>query len=109
MSLFQSNLRKQIRKLPKFLKFVKIIQSSPFSQSSFQIDPNSNEYLFAKFGFDTAENEPCKVCPIERCRSQRAGAEPRRRHGAAPAHRGGPRRLRAGAAAGMAKGNDIET
>ena len=26
MSLFQSNLRKQIRKLPKFLKFVKIIQ-----------------------------------------------------------------------------------
>ena len=26
MSLFQSNLRKQIRKLPKFLKFVKNIQ-----------------------------------------------------------------------------------
>ena len=26
----------------------------------------SNAYLFAKFGFDTAENEPCKVCPIER-------------------------------------------
>ena len=25
---------------------------------------NSNEYLFAKFGFDTAENEPCKVCPL---------------------------------------------
>ena len=24
----------------------------------------SNEYLLAKFGFDTAENEPCKVCPI---------------------------------------------
>ena len=22
----------------------------------------SNEYLLAKFGFDTAENEPCKVC-----------------------------------------------
>ena len=51
MSLFQSNLRKQIRKLPKFLKSVKIIQrsfnhifffqSSPFSQSSFQTDPNS--------------------------------------------------------------------
>ena len=24
----------------------------------------SNEYLLAKFGFDTAENEPCKVCPL---------------------------------------------
>ena len=23
-----------------------------------------NEYLLAKFGVDTAENEPCKVCPI---------------------------------------------
>ena len=23
----------------------------------------SNEYLVAKTGFDTAENEPCKVCP----------------------------------------------
>ena len=27
----------------------------------------SNAYLLAKVGFDTAENEPCKVCPIERC------------------------------------------
>ena len=25
----------------------------------------SNEYLLAKFGFDTAENEPSKVCPID--------------------------------------------
>ena len=24
----------------------------------------SNEYLLAEFGFDTAENEPCKVCPL---------------------------------------------
>ena len=23
----------------------------------------SNAYLLAKFGFDAAENEPCKVCP----------------------------------------------
>ena len=43
----------------------------PFLSISFQIDPNSNEYLLAKFGldwttllacllacFDTAENEP---------------------------------------------------
>ena len=29
-------------------------------------DSYSNAYLLAKFGFDTAENEPCKVCPIER-------------------------------------------
>ena len=26
---------------------------------------NSNEYLLAKIGFDTAENEPRKICPIE--------------------------------------------
>ena len=25
----------------------------------------SNAYLLAKFRFDTAENEPCQVCPIE--------------------------------------------
>ena len=24
----------------------------------------SNAYLLAKFGLDTAKNEPCKVCPI---------------------------------------------
>ena len=24
-----------------------------------------NEYLLAKFGYDTAENEPCKVCSID--------------------------------------------
>ena len=28
----------------------------------------SNAYLLAKFGFDTDENEPCKVCLIEQCR-----------------------------------------
>ena len=26
----------------------------------FEPDSYSNEYLLAKFGFDTAENEPCK-------------------------------------------------
>ena len=26
----------------------------------------SNAYILAKFGFDTAENEPCKVCRIQR-------------------------------------------
>ena len=31
----------------------------------------SNEYLLAKFGFDPAENEPCKVCPLSAYRSPR--------------------------------------
>ena len=31
----------------------------------------SNEYLLAKVGFDTAENEPCKVCPLSAYRSPR--------------------------------------
>ena len=31
----------------------------------------SNEYLLAKIGVDTAENEPCKVCPLSAYRSPR--------------------------------------
>ena len=31
----------------------------------------SHKYLLAKFGFDTAENEPCKVCPLSAYRSPR--------------------------------------
>ena len=31
----------------------------------------SNEYLLAKFDFDTAENEPCKICPLSAYRSPR--------------------------------------
>ena len=41
------------------------MQRSALSRSrrelSFQIDPNSNEYLLAKIGVDTAENEPLEV------------------------------------------------
>ena len=33
--------------------------------------PKSIYYLLAKFGFDTAENEPCKVCPLSAYRSLR--------------------------------------
>ena len=33
----------------------------------------SNEYSLAKFGFDTAENEPCIVCPLSAYRSPRYG------------------------------------
>ena len=31
----------------------------------------SNEYFLAKFGFDTAENQPRKVCPLSAYRSPR--------------------------------------
>ena len=36
----------------------------------------SNAYLLAKFGFDTAENEPCQVCPnpAESCAQRRRGS-----------------------------------
>ena len=43
----------------------------------------SNAYLFAKFGFDTAENEPCKVCRVlESGPEARAGPPPDARAGA---------------------------
>ena len=32
----------------------------------------SNAYLLAKIGVDTAENEPCKVCPLSVYRSPRS-------------------------------------
>ena len=35
----------------------------------------SNAYLLAKIGFDTAENEPCKVCPLSVYRSPRYGPQ----------------------------------
>ena len=37
------------------------LSNVPLLSISFQIDPNPNAYLLAKFGFDTAENEPFKV------------------------------------------------
>ena len=39
---------------------------SLFLNLLFEPDSCSNEYLLvlAKFGFDTAEKEPCKVCPL---------------------------------------------
>ena len=36
----------------------------PFLNLLFEQIANSNEYLLAKIGVDTAENEPCKVCTI---------------------------------------------
>ena len=45
------------------------MQRSAFCRSRREL---SNEYLVAKIGFDTAENEPCKVCPLSVYRSPRS-------------------------------------
>ena len=70
----------------------------------------SNAYLLAKFRFDTAENEPSKVCPIEpsRMRAGDGGARDpaggRVRPGLLPGRAAeGRRHLRA---RGLAVGND---
>ena len=49
----------------------------PFLNLLFEQIANSNAYLLAKFGFDTAENEPCKVCPLSVYRSPRYTCFPR--------------------------------
>ena len=51
----------------------------------------SNEYFLAKFGFDTAENEPCQVCPTPRnAAAIRAGRDGRPQAlGPGPRHPGG--------------------
>ena len=54
--MFNENF--EIRERCKGVHCVDLGESFPFSQSSFQIDPNSNEYLLANFGFDTDKNEP---------------------------------------------------
>ena len=36
-----------------------------------RLNAGSNAYLLAKIGVDTAENEPCKVCPLSVYRSPR--------------------------------------
>ena len=43
----------------------------PFLNLLFEQIANSNEYLLAKFGFDRAENAPCKVFPLSVYRSLR--------------------------------------
>ena len=49
----------------------KAVQRSALCRSRREL---SNAYLLAKFGLDTAENEPCQVCPTPR----NAAASPRR-------------------------------
>ena len=57
------------KKLANFLKNAKFDENFEIRErckgvhcvdlgESFQIDPNSNEYFLAKFGFNTTENEP---------------------------------------------------
>ena len=62
----------------KFLKKCdfRAVQRSVMCRSRREL---SNAYLLAKSGFDTAENEPCKVCPPSVYRSPRFGlASPNR-------------------------------
>ena len=47
----------------------------PFLNLLFEQIANFNEHLLAKFGFDTAEKEPCKVCPLSAYRSPRSNGE----------------------------------
>ena len=51
-AFFNENL--EIRERCKGVHCVDLAESFPIS---FQIDPNSNAYVLAKFGFDTANNE----------------------------------------------------
>ena len=54
-----------VQKYVNLVDLVKSFQSlsmSLFLNLLFEPDSYSNEYFLAKFGFDTAENEPLKVC-----------------------------------------------
>ena len=57
-----------IPKVQKFVNLVDLVKSFQFLSMSlflnllFEQDSYSNEYLLAKFGVDTAENGPLKVC-----------------------------------------------
>ena len=64
------NFRKFWQILAIFLKKCdfRAVQRSALCRSRREL---SNEYLLEKFGFDTAENEPCKVCPLSAYRSPR--------------------------------------
>ena len=46
----------------------------PFLNLLFEQIAYSNAYLLAKFGLDTAENEPSRVCPIHGAESRPAGS-----------------------------------
>ena len=52
----------------------------------------SNAYFLSKFGFDTAENEPCKVCRIPRASRLPASEVPRGSAAVRDAHAEAPAR-----------------
>ena len=60
--------------LCRFRRELSVSPHVPFLNLLFEQIANSNEYLPAKFSFDTAENEACKVCPLFEYRSP--GEEP---------------------------------
>ena len=79
MTKFCKNLPKKAKQfdeiLPKYwgLSGAKACKSCRSRQELSNANSNaySNAYLLAKFGFDAAENEPCKVCPLSVYRSPR--------------------------------------
>ena len=52
----------KVQKCVNLVDLVKSFHVPSFRNLFFKIDPNSNEYLLAKIGVDTAENRPLKVC-----------------------------------------------
>ena len=62
---FLQNFGNMAEHASKFLEkcYFRAVQRSASCRSRREL---SNAYLLVKFGFDTAENEPCKACPIPR-------------------------------------------
>ena len=63
----------QIRAL--MLDVFRVVQRSVLCRSRREL---ANAYLLAEFGFETAENEPSKVCPLSAYRSPRSSRSRRR-------------------------------
>ena len=78
----------------------KAVQRSALCRSRREL---SNAYLLAKFGLDTAENEPCQVCPIEQCSDAASFERPGWAASASSARLEAGARTRAGAAARTAR------
>ena len=52
---------KKFKRLADILRMQRTVKWGPLCRSWQEL---SNDYLVAKIGFDTAENEPCKLCPL---------------------------------------------
>ena len=62
--LYKKKKRKKKKEKEKKKKRYKGVHFVDLGES-FQTDPNSKAYLLAKFGFDTALNEPFKVIQLD--------------------------------------------